>query len=60
MISNVNKLLFVIIITIFLIWILNYILTRLNYKSLKNKIEINNRSKIININIIISYISRFI
>ncbi|MCV2500057.1 MAG: signal peptidase I [Candidatus Lightella neohaematopini] len=59
MISNVNKLLFIIIIAIFLIWIFNYILIKLNQKYLNNKIEINNYSKIININVI-NYISRFI
>ncbi|MCV2525369.1 MAG: signal peptidase I [Candidatus Lightella neohaematopini] len=59
MISNINKLLFIIIIVILLIWILNYILIRLNHKSSKNKIKINNHSKIININIT-NYISRFI
>ncbi|MCV2508446.1 MAG: signal peptidase I, partial [Candidatus Lightella neohaematopini] len=59
MISDINKLLFIIIIIIFFIWILNYILIRLNQKSLKNKIKINNYGKIFNINIV-SYISRFI
>ncbi|MCV2526252.1 MAG: signal peptidase I [Candidatus Lightella neohaematopini] len=59
MISNINKLLFIIIVVILLVWILNCILIRLNHKSSKNKIKINNHSKIININIT-NYISRFI
>ncbi|MCV2518718.1 MAG: signal peptidase I [Candidatus Lightella neohaematopini] len=54
-----NKLLFAIIITIFFIWTLNYILIRLNRKSLKNKIEINSYNKIVNKSMT-NYISRFI
>ncbi|MCV2531212.1 MAG: signal peptidase I, partial [Candidatus Lightella neohaematopini] len=59
MISDINRLLFIIIIVIFLIWISNFILIRYNQKSKKNKLTIINYDSIFNTNIL-NYVNKFI
>ncbi|MCV2528548.1 MAG: signal peptidase I [Candidatus Lightella neohaematopini] len=59
MISNINQLLFIIIIIIFIVWILNFILIKLNNRFVKNKLIISNYSNIYNLDIF-NHISKFI